>query len=183
MEGKVQPDYGKAVEICTAAAQRELLGVGALAVLVPLIVGFLLHAEALGGFLAGVILSGQLMAVFQANAGGAWDNAKKLIEDEPRDLAKNTGKGSERHKASVVGDTVGDPLKDTSGPALNPMIKVINMVSLLIVPLVVQLSQATQKLGWLSLEVIPYVGIAVISLAIVAWALWYSRRGAFKFES
>ncbi len=183
MEGKVQPDYGKAVEICTAAAQRELLGVGALAVLVPLIVGFLLHAEALGGFLAGVILSGQLMAVFQANAGGAWDNAKKLIEDEPRDLAKNTGKGSERHKASVVGDTVGDPLKDTSGPALNPMIKVINMVSLLIVPLVVQLSQATQKLGWLSLEVIPYVGMAVVSLAIVAWALWYSRRGAFKFES
>jgi len=183
MEGKVQPDYGKAVEICTAAAQRELLGVGALAVLVPLIVGFLLHAEALGGFLAGVILSGQLMAVFQANAGGAWDNAKKLIEDEPRDLEKNTGKGSERHKASVVGDTVGDPLKDTSGPALNPMIKVINMVSLLIVPLVVQLSQATQKLGWLSLEVIPYVGMAVVSLAIVAWVLWYSRRGAFKFES
>jgi K(+)-stimulated pyrophosphate-energized sodium pump len=183
MEGKVQPDYGKAVEICTSAAQRELLPVGALAVLVPLIVGFLLHEEALGGFLAGVILSGQLMAVFMANAGGAWDNAKKVVEDEPRDLAKNTGKGSERHKASVVGDTVGDPLKDTSGPALNPMIKVINLVSLLIVPLVVQLSQSSKKAGWLSGEVLPYVAIAVISLAIVGWALWSARRGAFKFES
>lgn len=183
MEGKVSPDYGKAVEICTAAAQRELLGVGALAVLVPLVVGFLLHEEALGGFLAGVILSGQLMAVFQANAGGAWDNAKKLIEDEPRDLEKNTGKGSERHKASVVGDTVGDPLKDTSGPALNPMIKVINLVSLLIVPLVVQLSQASKKAGWLSPDVLPYVGIAAISFAIIASALWSARRGAFKFET
>jgi len=183
MEGKVQPDYGKAVEICTTAAQRELVGVGALSVLVPLVVGFLLHEEALGGFLAGVILSGQLMAVFQANAGGAWDNAKKVIEDEPRDLAKNTGKGSERHKASVVGDTVGDPLKDTSGPALNPMIKVINLVSLLIVPLVVQVSQASKKAGWLSPEIFPYAAIAVVSLAIVVWALWTSRKGAFKFES
>ena len=183
MEGKVQPDYGKAVEICTAAAQRELLGVGALAVLVPLIVGFLLHEEALGGFLAGVILSGQLMAVFMANAGGAWDNAKKTIEDEPRNLEKNTGKGSERHKAGVVGDTVGDPLKDTAGPALNPMIKVINLVAVLIVPLVVQVSQTTKTGTWLSMENLSYVALAVVSLAIVVWALWYSRRGAFKFES
>lgn len=183
MEGKVQPDYGKAVEICTAAAQRELLGVGALAVLVPLIVGFLLHEQALGGFLAGVILSGQLMAVFMANAGGAWDNAKKTIEDEPRDLAKNTGKGSERHKAGVVGDTVGDPLKDTAGPALNPMIKVINLVAVLIVPLVVQVSQATKTGTWLSMESLPYAAIALVSLAIVVWSLWYSRRGAFKFET
>ncbi|MBM3130276.1 MAG: sodium-translocating pyrophosphatase [Chloroflexi bacterium] len=183
MEGKAQPDYGKAVAICTDAAQRELLPVGALAVLVPIIVGFLLHEAALGGFLAGVILSGQLMAVFMANAGGAWDNAKKTIEDEPRDLAKNTGKGSERHKASVVGDTVGDPLKDTSGPALNPMIKVINMVSILIVPLVVQVSHQTNRSGWFSPEALPWLAVVVISVVIVGWALWSSRRGAFKFES
>jgi K(+)-stimulated pyrophosphate-energized sodium pump len=179
MEGKVQPDYGKAVAICTQAAQRELLPVGVLAVLAPIIVGFLLQEVALGGFLAGVILSGQLMAVFMANAGGAWDNAKKVIEDEPRSLEANTGKGSERHKASVVGDTVGDPLKDTSGPALNPMIKVINLVSVLIVPLVVQVAQQTQKTGWLSVETLPWAGIAVIALIIVAWSLWYSRRESF----
>ena len=104
----------------------------------PLLVGLVLQVEALGGFLAGVILSGQLLAVFMANAGGAWDNAKKSIEDEPRDLVANTGKGSERHKAGVVGDTVGDPLKDTAGPALNPMIKVVNLVSLLAAPIIVQ---------------------------------------------
>jgi K(+)-stimulated pyrophosphate-energized sodium pump len=179
MEGKVAPDYGKAVAICTQAAQRELLPVGVLAVLAPIIVGFLLQEVALGGFLAGVILSGQLMAVFMANAGGAWDNAKKVIEDEPRSLEANTGKGSERHKASVVGDTVGDPLKDTSGPALNPMIKVINLVSVLIVPLVVQVAQQTQKTGWLSVETLPWAGIAVIALIIVAWSLWYSRRESF----
>ncbi|MCW5838414.1 MAG: sodium/proton-translocating pyrophosphatase, partial [Anaerolineales bacterium] len=102
-----------------------------LAVLMPVVIGLSLQVEALGGFLAGVILSGQLLAVFMSTSGGAWDNAKKLIEDEPRDLVKNTGKGSERHKASVVGDTVGDPLKDTAGPALNPMIKVINLVSVI----------------------------------------------------
>ena len=104
--------------------------------------------EALGGFLAGVILTGQLLAVFMSNAGGAWDNAKKSIEDEPRDLAANTGKGSERHKASVVGDTVGDPLKDTAGPALNPMIKVVNLVSLLAAPILVKYSDLG-LIGWL----------------------------------
>lgn len=132
MEGKVKPDYAKAVVICTTAAQKELLGLGLLSVLAPVLVGFLLKVEALGGFLAGVIVSGQLMAVFQSNAGGAWDNAKKTIED-----GHYGGKGSDAHKASVVGDTVGDPLKDTAGPALNPMIKVINMVSILIAPVVV----------------------------------------------
>jgi K(+)-stimulated pyrophosphate-energized sodium pump len=151
--------------MCTTAAQRELLGVGVLAVLSPIIVGFLLHEVALGGFLAGVILSGQLLAVFMANAGGAWDNAKKTIED-----GLYGGKGSEAHKASVVGDTVGDPLKDTSGPALNPMIKVINLVSLLIVPLIVQ-----QK-GQISLAI--GVGIA-IAVAIVGVALWYSKKASF----
>ncbi len=183
MEGTVKPDYGQAVTICTNAAQRELLSVGALAVVAPLVVGFLLHQEALGGFLAGVILSGQLMAVFMANAGGAWDNAKKLIEDEPRNLAANTGKGSERHKASVVGDTVGDPLKDTSGPALNPMIKVINMVSLLIVPLVVQVAESIKDSGWLSAQSLPYLAVAIVGIGIMWWAITFSRKESFKIEN
>jgi len=110
-------------------------------VLTPILVGILLQVEALGGFLAGSILTGQLMAVFMANAGGAWDNAKKSIEDEPSDPAHNLGKGSERHKASVVGDTVGDPLKDTAGPALNPMIKVVNLVSVIIAPILARYTE------------------------------------------
>jgi K(+)-stimulated pyrophosphate-energized sodium pump len=171
------------VALCTDAAQRELLPVGILAVLSPIVVGFLLQQEALGGFLAGVILSGQLMAVFMANAGGAWDNAKKIIEDEPRDLAANTGKGSERHKASVVGDTVGDPLKDTSGPALNPMIKVINLVSLLTVPLVVQVSEAVRTKGWFSPEVLPYLVLCLVSIVIMGWAYMYSRKESFSATS
>ena len=133
MEGKVTPDYARAVGISTTAAQRELITLGVIAVLVPIIVGFLLDVEALGGFLAGTILSGQLLAVFMSNAGGAWDNAKKYIEE-----GNYGGKGSEPHKAAVVGDTVGDPLKDTSGPALNPLLKVINLISLLIAPIIVQ---------------------------------------------
>ncbi len=180
MEGTVKPDYGKAVSICTSAAQHELLGVGALAVLTPLVVGFLLQAESLGGFLAGVILSGQLMAVFMANAGGAWDNAKKTIEDEPRNLEANTGKGSERHKASVVGDTVGDPLKDTSGPALNPMIKVINLVSVLVTPLVVQVAEHVKVVGWFSAQALPYAAVGLLSLAVIWWAISYSRKEAFS---
>ncbi|MEN6312505.1 MAG: sodium-translocating pyrophosphatase, partial [Acidobacteriota bacterium] len=140
MEGKVKPDYARAVGISTAAAQKELIPLAMISVLMPLAIGLILQVEALGGFLAGIILSGQLLAVYMANAGGAWDNAKKSIEDEPRDLAANTGKGSERHKAGVVGDTVGDPLKDTAGPALNPMIKVANMVSLLAAPIIVKFS-------------------------------------------
>src|SRR6266508_2760357 len=132
MEGTKSPDYARAVSISTTAAQKELVSLGLIAVLVPILVGFLLGVEALGGFLAGIILSGQLMAVFQANAGGAWDNAKKYIEE-----GNFGGKHSEPHKAAVVGDTVGDPLKDTAGPALNPMIKVINLVSLIIAPIIV----------------------------------------------
>ncbi len=132
-EGRKLPDYARVVAICTAAAQKELIRPGLLAILAPLLVGFLLKKEALGGFLAGMILSGQLLAVFMANAGGGWDNAKKLIED-----GAFGGKGSEAHKASVTGDTVGDPLKDTAGPALNPLIKVMNMVALLSIPLVVK---------------------------------------------
>jgi len=132
-EGKKLPDYARVVSICTAAAQKELIRPGLLAILAPIIVGLLLKKEALGGFLAGMILSGQLLAVFMANAGGAWDNAKKRIED-----GIFGGKGSEAHKASVTGDTVGDPLKDTAGPALNPLIKVMNMVALLAIPIIVR---------------------------------------------
>ncbi|MFZ2487781.1 MAG: sodium-translocating pyrophosphatase [Anaerolineae bacterium] len=137
MEGTVKPDYARPVAITTIAAQKELLNLAWLAVAAPIAVGLALQVEALGGFLAGVILSGQLLAVFMSNAGGAWDNGKKVVEDEPRDPANNLGKGSERHKAGVVGDTVGDPLKDTAGPALNPMIKVINLISLIIAPVIV----------------------------------------------
>ena len=136
--GTKKPDYGRVVDICTSTAQKELIGPGLLAIFTPILVGFAMGPTALGGFLAGMILSGQLIAVFMANAGGAWDNAKKTIEDQPR--TSLTGKGSEAHKASVTGDTVGDPLKDTAGPAINPLIKVMNMVSLLILPLVLRYS-------------------------------------------
>jgi K(+)-stimulated pyrophosphate-energized sodium pump len=149
MEGTVQPDYARVVGISTNAAQKELIPLATIAVLMPLAVGLILQVEALGGFLAGIILSGQLLAVFMSNAGGAWDNAKKSIEDEPRDLKANTGKGSERHKAGVVGDTVGDPLKDTAGPALNPMIKVVNLVSLIAAPVIVKYEGEVGATLWL----------------------------------
>ena len=143
-EGTKTPDYARVVSICTAAAQKELIRPGLLAILAPILVGILLKKEALGGFLAGMILSGQLLAVFMANAGGAWDNAKKLIED-----GLFGGKGSEAHKASVTGDTVGDPLKDTAGPALNPLIKVMNMVALISIPIVVSLENSKPAL-WIA---------------------------------
>jgi len=165
MQGRVKPDYKKAVAICTVAAQKELIGLALLAILTPLIVGLVFQVEALGGFLAGAILSGQLLAVFMANAGGAWDNAKKLIED-----GLYGGKGSDSHKAAVVGDTVGDPLKDTAGPALNPMIKVINLVSVLAAPIIIQYKRATIGL------------VAVVAFAVAACiaAIWYSKRTGTK---
>ncbi|MBE2199330.1 MAG: sodium-translocating pyrophosphatase [Anaerolinea sp.] len=138
LEGTRKPDYKRAITISTIAAQKDLVNLAVIAIATPILIGLLLNVEALGGFQAGIILSGQLLAVFMSNAGGAWDNAKKTIEDETRNPAANLGKGSERHKASVVGDTVGDPLKDTAGPALNPMIKVVNLVSLIIAPIIVQ---------------------------------------------
>ena len=161
MEGKVLPDYARAVSISTTAAQKELVSLGIIAVMVPILVGFLLGVEALGGFLAGIIVSGQLMAVFQSNAGGAWDNAKKYIEE-----GNYGGKHSEPHKAAVVGDTVGDPLKDTAGPALNPMIKVINLVALIIAPIVVTITPGSPAV---------LVGMAVC-LAALIWAIWQSKR-------
>ena len=168
MEGTVKPDYAQVVGISTASAQKELLPLAAISVLTPIFIGLVFHVEALGGFLAGIILSGQLLAVFMSNAGGAWDNAKKSVEDEPRDLKANTGKGSERHKASVVGDTVGDPLKDTAGPALNPMIKVVTMVSLIMAPLIVSIKGTP---WWV-------IVIAVILFAMIAWAIIQSKKEA-----
>jgi K(+)-stimulated pyrophosphate-energized sodium pump len=163
MEGKVRPDYARVVGISTAAAQKELIPLAILCVLAPIVVGLIFQAEALGGFLAGIILSGQLLAVFMANSGGAWDNAKKSIEDESRDLDANTGKGSDRHKASVVGDTVGDPLKDTAGPALNPMIKVVNLVSLIIAPIIVEYGSAR-------------IGVAAVVIVLGSGLVWAFLR-------
>ena len=134
MAGTKQPDYGPVIDICTAASLRELATPALLAVLTPVIIGFGIGWQALGGFLAAVILVGQLMANYLSNAGGAWDNAKKYIED-----GHHGGKGSEAHKAAVIGDTVGDPFKDTAGPALNPLIKVMNLVSLLMLPAIISL--------------------------------------------
>ncbi len=166
LEGKVKPDYQRPVAISTTAALKELISLSILGVVPPILVGLFLKAESLGGFLAGAIVSGQLLAVFMNNAGGAWDNAKKMIEDEPKDPERNLGKGSERHKAGVVGDTVGDPLKDTAGPALNAMLKVINLTSVIIAPIVVQYTTLTVG-AWL---------IALVSLVVLVWGIYQSKR-------
>jgi K(+)-stimulated pyrophosphate-energized sodium pump len=177
MEGTTLPEYGKVVAICTNAAQRELIVVAMLGILVPIIVGFLIGVRSLGGFLAGIIVTGQLLAVFMANAGGAWDNAKKQIEDEPSDPENNLGKYSERHKAGVIGDTVGDPLKDTAGPALNPMIKVVNLVSLLVAPLIISVSAAGG-----SMQTIAMI-ISVASLIALGIGISFSmREGKYTIE-
>jgi len=170
MEGTVKPEYGKVVRICTDAAQRELIVVAMLGILVPVVVGFLIGEKALGGFLAGIIVTGQLLAVFMANAGGAWDNAKKQIEAEPSDPERNLGKRSERHKASVIGDTVGDPLKDTAGPSLNPMIKVVNLVSLLVAPLIMSVAVRGG-----SARTISYI-ISIACVAALAVGIIFSMR-------
>ena len=132
MTGKVKPEYGRVVDICTRDSLRELATPGLLAVMAPIAVGFGLGVGALGAYLAGSIGTGTLMAVFLSNSGGAWDNAKKMVED-----GSYGGKGGEAHKATIVGDTVGDPFKDTAGPAINPLIKVMNLVGLLITPAIV----------------------------------------------
>jgi len=161
--GKQTPDYAQAVTISTRSAQAELIPLGLIAILAPIAVGLLLKEQALGGFLAGVILSGQLQAVFMANAGGAWDNAKKYIED-----GNFGGKRTDNHKASVVGDTVGDPLKDTAGPALNPMIKVMNLVALILAPIIVQ-TQGPEA-------TIPVLITVVIAVVLIVLAVRRSDR-------
>src|SRR5436309_3771571 len=164
MAGTELPEYARVVDICTKTSLRELMTPGLLAVLSPVIVGFFLKAEALGAFLAGSILTGQLLAVMLSNSGGAWDNAKKLVEE-----GLYGGKGSDSHKATVIGDTVGDPFKDTAGPALNPLIKVMNLVALLIAPLVVK--YGTGGAGHTALRVAVSGGAA----AVLAVMIWYSK--------
>ncbi len=173
LEGTKKPDYDRAVDISTTAAQKELISLAAITVTVPLIVGIMFGVAALGGFLGGIIVSGQLLAVFMSNAGGAWDNAKKAIEDEPRDIANNTGKGSERHKCGVVGDTIGDPLKDTAGPALNPMIKVVNLLSLILAPLLLTFQFGAD----LTVNVGLLVALFVLFM-ITIWAIKKSTKPA-----
>ena len=134
MKGEKEPEYGPVIDICTEASLRELATPALLAVLTPVIIGFGINFFALGAFLAAVILVGQLMANYLSNSGGAWDNAKKYIED-----GHHGGKGSDPYRAAVIADTVGDPFKDTAGPALNPLIKVMNLVSLLILPAIISL--------------------------------------------
>ncbi|MCL5036072.1 MAG: sodium-translocating pyrophosphatase [Chloroflexi bacterium] len=166
MEGTAKPEYYKCVDISTAAAQKELLGPAILAISSPILVGFALGAAPLGAFLAGAILTGQLMAVFMSNAGGIWDNAKKKIEE-----GLFGGKGTEFHKAGVIGDTVGDPLKDTAGPALNPLIKVMNLVALLIAPMIIAVNTGTMNpvARWL---------VVAVTLILLIIAVWFSNRGS-----
>jgi K(+)-stimulated pyrophosphate-energized sodium pump len=161
MAGTKQPDHAPVIDICTAASLRELATPALLAVLTPVIIGFGINYFALGAFLAAVIVTGQLMAVFLSNSGGAWDNAKKYIED-----GHEGGKGSEAHKAAVIGDTVGDPFKDTAGPALNPLIKVMNLVSLLILPAVISLQDNNGA----------RYAIAAAALVVLLGAIAFSKR-------
>ncbi|BBH65720.1 K(+)-insensitive pyrophosphate-energized proton pump [Actinoplanes sp. OR16] len=165
MDYSQRPEYGRVVDICTRDAQRELLTPGLLAILAPIAVGFGLGPGALASYLAGAIGAGTLMAVFLSNSGGAWDNAKKLVED-----GAYGGKGSEAHAATVIGDTVGDPFKDTAGPAINPLLKVMNLVSLLIAPAVVAVSYGD------SASVGVRIGVAVLAVAIVSAAVIWSKR-------
>ena len=165
MTGKVKPEYGRVVDICTRDSLRELATPGLLAVMAPIAVGFGLGVGALGAYLAGAIGTGTLMAVFLSNSGGAWDNAKKMIED-----GKFGGKGSEAHKATVVGDTVGDPFKDTAGPAINPLIKVMNLVGLLITPAIVGFTlDNNEQIN---------MAIALFATAVIIYALVQNRKRA-----
>jgi K(+)-stimulated pyrophosphate-energized sodium pump len=168
MEGIDRPEYGPVIDICTTASLRELATPALLAVLSPVIIGFGINYFALGAFLAAVILTGQLMAVFLSNSGGAWDNAKKFIED-----GHLGGKGSEAHKAAVIGDTVGDPFKDTAGPALNPLIKVMNLISLLILPAVITLQDNDAA----------RYSIAGAALVVLGISIWFSKRKSMALEA
>ncbi|SDH23364.1 K(+)-stimulated pyrophosphate-energized sodium pump [Lentzea fradiae] len=165
MDYSVKPEYGKVVDICTRDSLRELATPGLMAVLAPIAVGFGLGVGPLAGYLAGAIATGTLMAVFLANSGGAWDNAKKLVED-----GNHGGKGSDAHAATVIGDTVGDPFKDTAGPAINPLIKVMNLVSVLIAPAIV-----TFSIGDSASDPIR-IAIAVVATLIIVGAIVVSKR-------
>ncbi len=166
MAGTARPDYSRAVDIVTRAAQRELLSPAMLSIAAPILVGFGLGASGLGGYLAGAILTAQLLAVFMANTGGAWDNAKKKIEG-----GYLGGKGTDAHKAAVIGDTVGDPLKDTAGPALNPLIKVMNLVAILIAPVIIQPLSTVVR------------GIVVgVALLVIIGAVYLNRRSSLRVE-
>ncbi|MBB4890133.1 K(+)-stimulated pyrophosphate-energized sodium pump [Streptomyces netropsis] len=165
MDYSEKPEYGRVVDICTKDALRELATPGLLAVMAPIAVGFSLGVGALGSYLAGAIGTGTLMAVFLANSGGAWDNAKKLVED-----GHHGGKGSEAHAATVIGDTVGDPFKDTAGPAINPLLKVMNLVALLIAPAVVKFSYGDDANSGLR------IGVAVLAIVVIVAAVYVSKR-------
>src|SRR6266849_1408121 len=167
LEGRARPDYSRCVDIVTRAAQRELLGPGIIAISVPILVGFALGPAPLGAYLAGAILTAQLLAVFMANTGGAWDNAKKKIED-----GYLGGKGTDAHKAAVIGDTVGDPLKDTAGPALNPVIKVMNLVAILIAPVVIKPLPDAVRFS--------VIGVALV---LVVTAVTISRRTTIPVDA
>jgi K(+)-stimulated pyrophosphate-energized sodium pump len=170
MDGTEKPDYGAVVDICTRDSLRELVTPGTLAVLAPIAVGFGLSYPPLGGYLVGAIASGVLMAVFLANAGGAWDNAKKLVED-----GAYGGKGSAVHEATIIGDTVGDPFKDTAGPAINPLLKVMNLVSLLIAPSVVKYSIGTHENKPLR------IGIAIAAVVVIVAVIVTSKLRATDY--
>ncbi|MEV0262851.1 sodium-translocating pyrophosphatase [Streptomyces sp. NPDC050617] len=165
MDYSEKPEYGRVVDICTKDALRELATPGLLAVMAPIAVGFSLGVGALGSYLAGAIGTGTLMAVFLANSGGAWDNAKKLVED-----GHHGGKGSEAHAATVIGDTVGDPFKDTAGPAINPLLKVMNLVALLIAPAVVKFSYGADANAGLR------AGVAALAIVVIVVAVYVSKR-------
>jgi K(+)-stimulated pyrophosphate-energized sodium pump len=169
MKGTEKPEYGRVVDICTRDSLRELVTPGLLAVMAPIAVGFGLGVGALGAYLAGAIGTGTLMAVFLSNSGGAWDNAKKMVED-----GHYGGKGTEAHAATIVGDTVGDPFKDTAGPAINPLIKVMNLVGLLITPAIVSFALPTQS----SQSMI----IAAIAVLVIIGALIRNRRQSTSIE-
>ncbi len=169
MNGTEKPEYGRVVDICTRDSLRELVTPGLLAVMAPIAVGFGLGVGALGAYLAGAIGTGTLMAVFLSNSGGAWDNAKKMVED-----GHYGGKGTDAHAATVVGDTVGDPFKDTAGPAINPLIKVMNLVGLLITPAIVGFALPTQSANSMI--------IALVATAIIIGALIRNRRQSTSIE-
>jgi K(+)-stimulated pyrophosphate-energized sodium pump len=170
MEGTTKPEYGKVVDICTRDSLRELATPGLLAVLAPVAVGFGLGVGALGSYLAGAIAAGTLMAILLANSGGAWDNAKKMVED-----GANGGKGTPAHEATIIGDTVGDPFKDTAGPAINPLIKVMNLVALLIAPAIVSMTVGDDANDGLRIL------IALASVAVIAAAIVFSKRRSVGF--